>query len=241
MRVPLAAAAALLAACSGTIETGGSAADAAAGGGASDAQGSALRFGYPVGDLTTPPAGGWVVTQVLSHYFPAWGGRHLAQDLGHPGGGLEAVGAPVHAIAAGTVRYAGPNSSTYLNVVLIEHDLGAEGTVCSFYGHVTAPMVATGDTVEAGQPISTVADWAVAGGGSSANSHLHYVILSRDLCEASAAASGALVCGYDQGGESGAHDLDSEPVRYTSVGDPCGTQNYPDAFLSPSQFIAAHR
>jgi murein DD-endopeptidase MepM/ murein hydrolase activator NlpD len=238
VRAPLAIASALLAACTGIVDVG---VDAAAGGGASDAGAPASGFGYPVGDLATAPAGGWVVTQVLSHFYAAWGGRHLAQDLGHPDGGLAAIGAPVHAIGRGVVRYAGPNSSTYLNVVLIEHDLGAEGIVCSFYGHVNAPLVATGDTVEAGQQITTVADWAVAGGGDSSNSHLHYVVLSRDLCDASAAASGALVCGYDQGGESSAVDLATEPARYTSAGDVCGTQQYPDAFLSPSQFIAGHR
>lgn len=238
MRSSLAIASALLAACTGIVDVGP---DAAAGGGASDARAAASGFGYPVGDLATAPAGGWVVTQVLSHYFPAWGGRHLAQDLGHPEGGLAAIGAPVHAIGPGVVRYAGPNSSTYLDVVLIEHDLGAEGTVCSFYGHVDPPLVVTGDTVEAGQQITTVADWAVAGGGDSSNSHLHYVVLSADLCAASAAASGALVCGYDQGGANGVEDLATEPARYTSAGDVCGTEKYPDAFLSPSQFIAAHR
>jgi murein DD-endopeptidase MepM/ murein hydrolase activator NlpD len=225
----------LVSACSGIIDGGELAGDAA-----TDAPHATGGFGYTVGDLTSHPAGGWAVWQVLSHYFPSWGGRHLAQDLAHPDGGALGIGATVHSVADGVVRYAGPNSSTYLNVVLIEHDLGAEGSICSFYGHVTAPMVATGDSVTRGQPITTIADWAVAGGGASSNTHLHYVFLSRDLCDASAAAGGGLVCGYDNGGPNQVESLDSEPARYTSVGDPCGTQAYPEAFLSPSQFIAAH-
>lgn len=225
--------------CTGTIDDGGrggGGADGAGGGGA----GSADRFGYPVGDGTTAPAGGWVVEQVLGHYFAAWGGRHLAEDVTDPAGGAAAVDAPVHAVADGVVRYAGPNSSTYLHVVLIEHDLADGSAVCSFYGHINAPLVATGDVVTRGQPIASVADWAVAGGGPTSNTHLHYVLLSKDLCDASAAAGGGLVCGYDSGGESGIAGLDDEPARYTSVGDACGDQNYPDSFIAPSQFIAAH-
>ena len=44
----------------------------------------------------------------------------------------------------------------------------------------------------------------------------------------------------DTQGPNGIEDLDSEPATYTSVGDPCGDHQYPEAFLSPSQFIAAH-
>ena len=150
-----------------------------------------------------------MVEQVLGHYFAAWGGRHLAEDVTDPAGGAAAVNAPVYAVADGVVRYAGPNSSTYLHVVLIEHDLADGSAVCSFYGHINAPLVAAGDVVTRGQPIASVADWAVAGGGPTSNTHLHYVLLSKQLCDASAAAGGGLVCGYDSGGESGV----SEPGR----------------------------
>lgn len=196
-------------------------------------------FGYPVGDLVTPPAGGWTVTQVLGHYLNSGGfvGGHLAQDIA--AGEAATAGASVHAVGPGEVLYAGPNASTYVNVVLIEHDLGADGVVCSFYGHLGSVTVNEGQIVDRGDQIATVLDWNAHFG--AANSHLHYVMLSAELCAASDAANGALICGYDDtAGPNGIQTLDDEPYSYTSVGDPCGTHNYVDAFISPSQFIAAH-
>lgn len=195
-------------------------------------------FGYPVGDLTTGPAGGWTVTQVLGHYlnFGSFVGGHLAQDIAN--GEDATANAPVHSVADGTVLYAGPNASSYVNVVLIEHDVDGT-TVCSFYGHLGSVAVSDGDIVSRGDPIATVLDWQAEFG--DANSHLHYVLLSADLCAVSDAANGASVCGYDATpGPNGIDGLDTEPATYTSVGDVCGNDQYPDAFLSPSQFIAAH-
>ena len=193
-------------------------------------------FGYPVGDLVTAPAGGWTVTQVLGHWLPGYGG-HLAQDIA--AGEAATAGATVHSIGPGVVLYAGPNTSSYVNVVLIEHDLGAEGVVCSFYGHLGSVSVAEGQVVDRGDPIATVLDWNAHFGG--ANSHLHYVILNADLCAASDAAAGALVCGYDStAGDNGIGTLAEEPYSYASIGDPCGDHGYGEAFISPSQFIAAH-
>ena len=109
----------------------------------------------------------------------------------------------------------------------------------SFYGHLGSVTVAEGEVVAQGDPIATVLDWAAEFGPQ--NSHLHYVMLSADLCAASDAAGGSLICGYDDtAGPNGIETLDDEPYSYTSVGDPCGTQAYPDAFISPSQFIATH-
>lgn len=196
------------------------------------------EFGYPVGDLTTGPAGGWTVTQVLGHYLNAgdFVGGHLAQDIAN--GEAATANAPVHAVADGTVLYAGPNGSSYVNVVLVEHDVDGT-TICSFFGHLGSVAVSSGDVVVRGDHIANVLDWQAEFG--AANSHLHYVLLSADLCAASDAANGALICGYDDTqGPNGIDGLDTEPATYTSIGDPCGDHNYPEAFLSPSQFIAAH-
>jgi murein DD-endopeptidase MepM/ murein hydrolase activator NlpD len=195
-------------------------------------------FGYPVGDKTTWPAGGWTVTQVLGHYlnFGNFVGGHLAQDIA--AGEAQTANAPVYSVADGEVLYAGPNTSTYVNVVLIRH-LADGQPICSFYGHLGSVTVAEGAIVARGDQIATVLDWNAQFGAQ--NSHLHYVLLSDALCSASDAAGGALVCGYDDTpGPNGIFDLDTEPAVYTSVGDPCGDHNYPDAFLSPSQFIEAH-
>jgi murein DD-endopeptidase MepM/ murein hydrolase activator NlpD len=146
----------------------------------------------------------------------------------------------VYSIGDGTVLYAGSNTSSYVNVVLVRHDMGDGSHVCSFYGHLGSVSVATGAKVARGDQIATVLDWKKTFGASQ--SHLHYVILSAGLCDASAAAGGSLVCGYDNtSAATTAVDLATEPAVYTSSGDVCGDQRYPGAFASPSQFIEAHR
>jgi murein DD-endopeptidase MepM/ murein hydrolase activator NlpD len=215
-------------AATGGGEGGAGAGGAPAGGG----------FGYPVGDLTTWPAGGWTVTQVLGHYlnWNGFEGGHLAQDVAADE--ATTANAPVHAIGDGEVLYAGSNTSSYVNVVLIRHELAGGEIVCSFYGHLGSVAVSEGQFVLRGEPIATILDWNAQFGYP--NSHLHYVVLGADLCAASDAAGGALVCGYDDtAGPNGITELSNEPAVYTSVGDPCGDHNYPDAFRSPSQFIEA--
>ncbi len=198
-------------------------------------------FGYPVGDTSSYPAGGWQVWQVMGHYWGAYGGRHMAQDIAAPGGGVASVNAPVYSVADGVVRYAGPNGSSYRNVVLIEHDDGQGGKVCSFYGHVNPPIVSEGQQVTRGQQITTVRDWALCvDGGASSNTHLHYVLLAKPLCDASAAANGALICGYDKGGPNDIDTIAEEPYFYTAIGDSCGVSQYSDAFISPTKFIEDH-
>lgn len=189
-------------------------------------------FGYPVGDKTSSPAGGWTVTQVLANYYPELGGGHLAHDIAV--GEAQTANAPVYAVGDGVVRYAGPNASSYVHVVLIEHTYGAGDKICSFYGHLNAPNVGTGQMVSRGEQIATVLD-------QSGNSHLHYVMLGMQLCDASAAANGALICGYDgTSAFNGVTDLSNEPAVYTALPNVCGNEDYPDAFLSPSKFIDAH-
>jgi murein DD-endopeptidase MepM/ murein hydrolase activator NlpD len=214
-------------------------ADAAA---SPDSAPAKARFGYPVGDGTTYPAGGWVLWQNLSHYWAAWGGRHLGHDISLPGG-VAAIGKPVLSVADGKVLYAKPNSSTYKNVVLIEHPLPNGSRVCSFYAHITTPSVQVGAQVTRGQQIATILDWAQASsGGASSNSHLHYVLLSDALCQKAAAtgnAGGSGICGYDKGGSHplGRTDLQNEPFDYTAINDACGNHKVADGFISPTQFI----
>ena len=198
-------------------------------------------FGYPVGDKSSSPAGGWTVWQVMAHYWANYGGRHLAQDIASGNGGVASINAPVYSVADGVVRYAGINNSLYKYVVLIEHDDGEGGKICSFYGHVNPPIVAENDNVSRGQQITSVRDWALcANGGASSNTHLHYVLLSKALCDASAAANGALICGYDNGGPNNVVDLNTEPYYYTAVADDCGDSNYANSFVSPTKFIDEH-
>ena len=99
--------------------------------------------------------------------------------------------------------------------------------------------VSTGDTVVRGQQVTSVMDWNLIFGGS-ANTHLHYGIIRKSLCDASSAANGALICGYDEAGPNGVVDLDSEPYSYQPIADLCGVSNYGDVFISPTKFIEDH-
>jgi len=200
--------------------------------------GVATGFGYPVGDKSTYPAGGWQVSQVLGNYLysPPFVGGHLAEDIFNPNGAT--ANAPVYSVADGVVAYAGSNTSTYKNVVMIKHDLGNGQKVCSFYGHLWPPVVSTGQTVKRGQKIAEVLDWNAVFGGE--NSHLHYVIVTEALCNQALAGSGGL-CGYDKSsGPTGYSNLSNEPFSYTSKGDGCGSEVHKDGYLSPAQFVLAH-
>lgn len=212
---------------------------AKSGGGNPPGSGATAGFGYPVGDQTTYPAGGWSVTQVLGHYldWDGFTGGHLAEDIA--AGEAATANAPVYSVADGEVLYAGYNSSSYVNVVLIRHDLGNGESICSFYGHLGSVSVSKGQKITRGTQIANVLDWKAQFGG--ANSHLHYVLLSAGLCNLSAASSGASICGYDKtSGPNGIETLEDEPATYTSIGDACGDHNYPDGFIAPSKFISAH-
>jgi murein DD-endopeptidase MepM/ murein hydrolase activator NlpD len=222
----------------GTSSSGGSG-GTSSGGGSGGAPPS-TGFGFPVGDKTTSPAGGWVVWQMLGHYWSAYGGRHLAQDISKPGG-TGAIDAPVYSVADGIVLYAKPNSSSYANVLLIEHDLGNGQKVCSFFGHINPPLVQAGDPVTLGQQVATIRDWALcSAGGSSSNTHLHYVLASEALC--AKAKNWNSICGYDHGGDNGLprNDLGQEPYYYTAVNDDCGAHTVTDGLISPTQFIDDH-
>jgi murein DD-endopeptidase MepM/ murein hydrolase activator NlpD len=77
------------------------------------------------------------------------------------------IGEEVYAVADGTVVFASDgrvgeidifqNSTTYGNVVVIEHDFGYQGrALYTLYAHLQAALVTEGDYVEAGQPIALV-------------------------------------------------------------------------------------
>lgn len=207
---------------------------------------SGTSFGYPVGDKSSFPAGGWQVWQVLAHHWGAYGGNHLAEDVS-VSGGIGAINAPVFSVADGTVLYAKANNTSYRNVVLIHHDLGDAGSVCSFYAHINTPSVAAGQFVPRGQQIATVMDWAEAAGGASSNTHLHYVLLSEAYCNHAASTgtanfSGSGVCGYDKGGDMGVGwaDVNAAPTSYTPVNDVCGASQFTHGLLAPSKFIQGH-
>ncbi|TKD11862.1 M23 family metallopeptidase [Polyangium fumosum] len=191
-------------------------------------------FGYPVGDKSTSPAGGagWQVWQVLGHYWDVYGGAHLAEDIGKAG----AANAAVSSVADGVVLVSAPNGSSYVNVILIQHPMPNGTSVCSFYGHLATRTVSPGQTVKRGDQIGTVLD-------QGSNSHLHYFIAPKSLCDKIAGLNGGGACGYDGSGGVpglGHADLANAPESYTASGtnNGCSLNGY--QILAPHDFIDAH-
>ena len=88
---------------------------------------------------------------------------HKGIDLATP------VGAPIRAVAAGTVVFADPFSG-YGNFVVIQHD----GGLTTHYGHCKNLVVKPGTHVKAGQIIATVGST-----GMSTGPHLHFEVRVR--------------------------------------------------------------
>lgn len=102
----------------------------------------------------------WPVQGVLTSTFgPRWGRMHEGIDIGAPGG------TPIHAVAAGTIIFAGWLGG-YGNLTIIDHG----GGIATAYGHQSA-MYVTGGSVSQGQAIG-----AVGSTGNSTGSHLHFEV-----------------------------------------------------------------
>ena len=114
-----------------------------------------------VGDPTRLPD--WVVPAngpLSSLYGARWGTTHNGLDIAAP------YGSTVRAASAGKVIRAGWYGG-YGMIVIIDHGDG----VTTRYGHNSALLVAEGDTVEAGQPISKVGST-----GFSTGAHCHFEV-----------------------------------------------------------------
>ena len=112
---------------------------------------------------TTPSAAGfiWPVTGPITSPFGwRWGRMHEGIDIGAP------EGAPIHAVAAGTVIYAGWLGG-YGNLVVIDHG----GGFATAYGHQSGVAVSTGQGVSQGQVIGYVGST-----GHSFGPHLHFEV-----------------------------------------------------------------
>lgn len=102
-------------------------------------------------------------------YAPVWS-TALGDWRWHEGMDLRAPkGTPVHAAADGVVTFVGERSLDGLTVE-IDHQNGLK----SQYSGLQAPLVATGDTVEAGQALAEVGDPGAAESGIGP--HLHFAV-----------------------------------------------------------------
>ncbi len=112
---------------------------------------------------TAPSAAGfiWPVSGPITSPFGwRWGRMHEGIDIGAPSG------TPIHAVAAGTVIYAGLLGG-YGNLVVIDHG----GGLASAYGHQSSVAVAIGESVAQGQVIGYVGST-----GHSFGPHLHFEV-----------------------------------------------------------------
>ncbi|GIG65868.1 M23 family metallopeptidase [Phytomonospora endophytica] len=97
---------------------------------------------------------------LTSYFGQRWGVLHAGIDLAAP------TGTPVYAAHRGKVSEAGW-AGTYGYLVVIDHGKGLQ----TYYAHNSALTVSSGDTVEAGDPISKVGNT-----GYSFGPHSHFEV-----------------------------------------------------------------
>ncbi len=106
----------------------------------------------------------WPVDGTIIYRFGTAPGPNNTRIPWHGIGIAAPAGAPVRAIASGTVSLAGP-LGTYLTSVLLDHG----GGYYSFYGYLSEPTVTRGERVSKGQVIGHV-----GGESSDRGPHLHF-------------------------------------------------------------------
>ena len=97
---------------------------------------------------------------VTSRFGSRWGSTHTGIDIGAP------TGTPIKAAAGGTVIFSGWKG-TLGKLVVISHGNGVQ----TYYAHCSSLLVASGDTVSAGQLIAKMGST-----GRSTGPHLHFEI-----------------------------------------------------------------
>ena len=98
---------------------------------------------------------------LTSGFGMRWGRMHQGLDFG------ASTGTPVGAAGRGTVIAAGWNSGGFGNLVVIQHRLGFQ----TWYGHMSAIHVRTGQSVAGGTRIGSVGST-----GRSTGPHLHFEV-----------------------------------------------------------------
>jgi murein DD-endopeptidase MepM/ murein hydrolase activator NlpD len=162
-----------------------------------------------------PPALGWVYPTTGTDSLSPWSITcglgcswstylgHLAEDYSTGGSDL---GAPLYAVADGTVAYVYHDVGNYLDIVVVRHDLPAptsagDTVLYSRYGHTVAG-VSAGAAVRAGDRVGEIGDVTPYGFGI----HLHFEIVNEAAqhdgpfcrgCEASSIWMGPGYAGYD--------------------------------------------
>lgn len=126
-----------------------------------------------VGNLA-PGGLAWPVSTAGSIVASCYGPRVMDGKSGfHPGLDIDqSLNAPVYAISAGTVMFAGPVNGFGDNYVAIHH----AGSLGSGYGHMNAMLVSIGQVVTQGQQIGVIGTQGVSTGP-----HLHLNVIDFGL------------------------------------------------------------
>jgi murein DD-endopeptidase MepM/ murein hydrolase activator NlpD len=112
----------------------------------------------PSGTINWPVAGGWFVRGFGS----GEAAYHLAVDVAGP------IGWPVRAVDSGIVAYVGDGIRGYGNIVMIIHP----GGFVSFYAHLSAAFVYSGEQVARGEIIGEVGSTGISKGP-----HVHFELV----------------------------------------------------------------
>lgn len=122
----------------------------------------AYNISHNVSHNVVNPADGHITSSfgTRSDPFDKTPRRHQGVDLAHP------EGTPIHAVAGGTVRFAG-NGGGYGNLVIVDLPDGTE----TRYAHCAILSVKSGETVTAGAAIATVGHT-----GRATGPHLHFEV-----------------------------------------------------------------
>lgn len=125
-------------------------------------------FDFPVGkpDGNGYAPSGWEFLQWTGSVY------HPGEDWNGVGGGDTDLGDPVYAIANGTVIDSNYYSSSWGNIILIEHILPDGSKVWSQYAHLQNRLASTGKEVSKGEQIGTIGK----GAGDIYWAHLHFEI-----------------------------------------------------------------
>ena len=193
----------------------------------------ACGWAYPVGDGPSSPAPLSDNHPVGGMNLPAYG-LHLGGDY-WSGGGCTDLGQTVYAAADGVVVEVVDSLGSYLDVVVIEHEDPAAGTVYTMYGHIARnPEITEGTPVDRRQPIGQIADVLAY----FSPCHLHFEILSQEgydqgpFCNGCANAGYHVSPGYDQqAGVSMGQDPSGDAWIEVNDGVSANRWYYTDAFI----------
>ncbi|MBQ9742273.1 MAG: peptidoglycan DD-metalloendopeptidase family protein [Ruminococcus sp.] len=119
----------------------------------------------PTGDFIWPVP---YTSNVTSHYKWRWGRMHNGIDIADSG----CYGVDIVASDAGTVEWAGWDSSGYGNYVIIDHGNGYK----TLYGHCCEVYVSIGDKVNQGDVVG-----AMGATGNVTGTHLHFEIIENGV------------------------------------------------------------